>query len=192
AGRERTPFVVLSADATADTLRAADQAGARAFLTKPVVVARLLDALADIALGVSTPVPIPLARSDKEDSSEVISRQVIEELAELQLGEDFLLLFIDECMRDAVKCIGELEKTALVEQWDAFRDQCHALKGVASNMGAIRLAAVASDAMRMGNWELSREWRPKIRGMREQLEAARVALRQPSLKNRSEMEPDRR
>lgn len=192
AGRERTPFVVLSADATAETLRAADQAGARAFLTKPVVVGRLLDTLADIALGVSTSVPKAYTRTHTEESSDVISRQVLEELDELQLGDDFLQLFIDECMRDAVMCIGELEKAASAEQWDGFRDQCHALKGVASNMGAIRLAAVASDAMRMGNWELSREWRPKIRGMREQLESARTALRQPALKNRSEMEPDRR
>ena len=52
AGRERTPFVVLSADATAGTMRAADQAGARAFLTKPIVVGKLLDTLADIAFGV--------------------------------------------------------------------------------------------------------------------------------------------
>lgn len=192
AGGERTPFVVLSADATADTLRAADQAGARAFLTKPVVVGRLLDTLADIALGVSTSVLKTSLRNDSNDTADVISRQVIEELDELQLGDDFLMLFIDECMRDAVKCIGELEKSAAAEQWDPFRDQCHALKGVASNMGAIRLAAVASDAMRLGNWELSREWRAKIRGMREQLESARSALRQPVQKNRSEMEPDRR
>ncbi len=192
AGRERTPFVVLSADATADTLRAADQAGARAFLTKPVIVGRLLDTLADIALGVNMSTTKVHARDDNEVANEVISRQVIEELEELQLGEDFLALFIDECMRDAVKCIADLEKSASAERWDAFRDLCHALKGVASNMGAIRLAAVASDAMRTGNWEIARDWRSKIRGMREELESARGALRQRSLNVRSEMEPDRR
>jgi len=192
AGRERTPFVVLSADAAADTLRAADHAGARAFLTKPVVVSRLLDTLSDIALGVSAAVPkaYPTGRLDAAD--EVISRQVLDELDELQLGDEFLVLFVDECLRDAMKCIGDLEKTATATQWDAFRDQCHALKGVASNMGAVKLAAAASDSMRMDNWELSREWRAKIQGLREHLERARTALKTPVAANRSEMEPDLR
>lgn len=61
-------------------------------------------------------------------------------------------------------------------QWDAFRDGCHALKGVAGNMGAVHLAATASDTMRLGNWQLPREWKPRVRLLREQLEAARAAL----------------
>jgi two-component system sensor histidine kinase RpfC len=102
------------------------------------------------------------------------------------------VLFIDECMRDSLKCIADLEKTGQAEHWDAFRDQCHALKGVASNMGATRLAAAASEAMRSGNWELSREWRQRILGLREQLEKARGALKARPGQVRSEMEPDRR
>ena len=50
-----------------------------------------------------------------------------------------MALFIDECMRDALKTIGELEKSGKTANWDMFRDQCHALKGVAGNMGAMRL-----------------------------------------------------
>jgi len=107
----------------------------------------------------------------------VISRNVIEELAELHLGGDFLGLFIDECLRDALKSIAELERTAAAQQWDMFRDHCHALKGVAGNMGAVRLAAAASETMKLGNWQLPREWRQRIRGLREQLELARTALK---------------
>lgn len=191
AGRERTPFVVLSADATADTLWSAERAGARAFLTKPIVVGKLLDTLADIALGVSTEMLRPPVREDARDD-EVVSREVLEELGELHLGDEFIVLFIDECMRDSLKCIADLEKTGQAEHWDAFRDQCHALKGVASNMGATRLAAAASEAMRSGNWELSREWRQRILGLREQLEKARGALKARPGQVRSEMEPDRR
>src|SRR5262249_49900134 len=51
AGHDLTPFIVLSADATATTVRECEQAGARMFLTKPVAVNRLLEALADVALG---------------------------------------------------------------------------------------------------------------------------------------------
>jgi two-component system, sensor histidine kinase RpfC len=186
-----TPFIVLSADATALTVRACEQAGARAFLTKPIVIGRLLDSLADIALG-STDSQIKPAQVVAEAEAEsVISRNVIEELAELRLGNDFLGLFLDECLRDALKSISELEKTGAAAQWDLFRDHCHALKGVAGNMGAVRLAAAASETMKLGNWLVAREWRQRIRGLREQLELARVALKTPSANVDAERGPDR-
>ena len=186
-----TPFIVLSADATASTVRACEQAGARAFLTKPIVVSRLLDSLADIALGSSDSQLKPAqVAAEAEAAESVISRNVIEELAELRLGNDFLGLFIDECLRDALKSISELEKSGAATQWDMFRDHCHALKGVAGNMGAVRLAAAASETMKLGNWQVAREWRQRIRGLREQLELARVALKAPSASVDAERGPD--
>ena len=178
AGRTLTPFIVLSADATTTTLRQCEQAGARAFLTKPISITRLLDTLAEIAgavgqerVGMTNP-----AVAHREDISAVIAPDVLRELGELQLGPDFLALFVAECLRDALTIIGELEKTGLAGRWDAFRDACHALKGVAGNMGAVQLAASASEAMRLGNWQLPREWRERVRRLREQLENARASL----------------
>jgi two-component system sensor histidine kinase RpfC len=190
--QQLTPFIVLSADATASTVRACEQAGARAFLTKPIAVNRLLDSLADIALGSSeTQIKPAQVVAEAQAAENVISRNVLEELKELQLGNDFLALFLDECMRDALKSIGELEKTGAAAQWDMFRDHCHALKGVAGNMGAVRLASVASEAMRLGNWQLAREWRQRIKAGREQLEVARIALKSASASESAERGPDR-
>jgi len=191
-GQALTPFIVLSADATAVTVRACEQAGARAFLTKPIVVGRLLDALADVALGTSDSQIKPTQVVAEAQAAEtVISRNVLEELAELHLGGDFLGLFLDECLRDALKSISELERTGAAAQWDLFRDHCHALKGVAGNMGAVQLAAAASDMMRLGNWQFPREWRHRIRGLREHLERARVALKAPVGTSEAERGPDR-
>ena len=191
--QQLTPFIVLSADATASTVRACEQAGARAFLTKPIAVNRLLDALADVALGASSESQIKPAQvvAEAEAAETVISRNVLEELKELQLGNDFLSLFLDECLRDALKSIGELERTGASTSWDAFRDHCHALKGVAGNMGAVRLAGVASETMRLGNWQLAREWRPRIKMLREQLEVARAALKMAAASQEAERGPDR-
>src|SRR5690606_899859 len=47
AGGPRTPSIVLSADATPQASEQATEAGARAFLTKPVAVARLLETIAE-------------------------------------------------------------------------------------------------------------------------------------------------
>ncbi len=191
AGRERTPFIVLSADATAATLRAADRAGARAFLTKPIAVGKLLDTLADIAFGEAIELPAPVAPIEEDASGgAIISHRVLDELDELKLGTEFLVLFLDECLRDSLKCIGDLDTTAEAGQWDAFRDHCHALKGVAGNMGAVKLAAAASELMRLGNWELARDWPVRIAGLREQLGKARAALRAAKMPVGSEVEPD--
>ncbi|MFX8242794.1 response regulator, partial [Acinetobacter baumannii] len=46
----RTPVIVYSADVTPEAMRACEQAGAWAFLPKPVATQRLLDALAEIAV----------------------------------------------------------------------------------------------------------------------------------------------
>jgi two-component system sensor histidine kinase RpfC len=179
AGRTHTPFIVLSADATATTMRECEQAGARAYLSKPVVLDRLFEALCDVASDGTRPAGMSAGVQGSAAASPVgatISPQVIEDLAELQLGDDFVGLFVGECLSDAQRTIGEMEDHAASGQWDAFRDGCHALKGVAGNMGAVQLAASASDAMRLGNWQLPREWKPRLRLLREQLEAARAAL----------------
>lgn len=192
-GHEPTPFIMLSADATATSMRESELAGVRAFLTKPIVLTRLLDALADVALARAEPEPLsaPVNAAPRGEADAVISRVVLEELAELQLGPGFVDLFVDECLRDALKTIGELERSGAAAQWDAFRDQCHALKGVSGNVGAVRLASAASEAMKLGNWQLPREWRQRVRQLREQLEAARSALRSvPVASGSASGEPD--
>jgi two-component system sensor histidine kinase RpfC len=182
AGRALTPFIVLSADATATTVRDCEQAGARAFLSKPIALNRLLEAVSDIANAGSgaanDSMPVTVSRASQGSTGAApISSIVLDELAELQLGPDFVGLFVGECLRDALGIIADLEKSGAAARWDNFRDGCHALKGVAGNMGAVQLAAAASDTMRLGNWQLPREWQVRIRLLREQLEVARAAFR---------------
>jgi two-component system sensor histidine kinase RpfC len=195
AGQDLTPFIVLSADATATTVRECEQAGAWSFLTKPIAFARLLEALADVALARPDSESLPPTQAGSgrvaRGMGAVISRMVLEELAELQLGRGFVGLFVEECLRDALKTIGDLERSGAAAQWDAFRDQCHALKGVAGNVGALQLASAASDAMKLGNWQLPREWQPRVRQLREQLEAARLALKSSMSADKMDREPDR-
>jgi len=177
AGRTPTPFVVLSADATATTIRECELAGARAFLSKPIVVDRLFETLAEIA-GVP---PSGVAASTTSGSAPVsdgapIAPNVLQELVELDLGDGFVGLFMDECLHDARGALAEMAVHAAAGNWDSFRDECHALKGVAGNMGAVRLARLAADGMRMANWQLPREWRDTLLRMNEELDSARIAL----------------
>jgi two-component system sensor histidine kinase RpfC len=175
-GRQRTPFIVLSADATSETIRESELAGARKFLSKPVAAHALLDTLAEISSGESASNAPAATSVVVQGGVDVISRATIDELRDLNLDGDFMKLFVGECMRDAVKCMAELDANGMAAQWDKYRDTCHALKGVASNIGALRLASTASDAMKLPSWQLSRDWRARTKLLREQLEAARSTL----------------
>lgn len=190
AGRKRTPFIVLTADATAEAQVECERAGAYAFMTKPVMVDRLLEKLAEIAEGVapgSTTTVAPLApASDKS----IISQHILDELREMGLGEEFVQRFLTECARDARKCVADLEIAGAAGHWEVFRDACHGLKGAAGNMGAVRLADNASEGMRMPSDQLLREWRGMINLLRQQLEQALTALRERGDLARYEAESD--
>ena len=57
-----------------------------------------------------------------------------------------------------------------------MRDHAHALKGVSSNLGLVRLASASSEWMRLPEWQLTREWRVRLSVLRERLAQGRAAL----------------
>jgi two-component system sensor histidine kinase RpfC len=176
-GGSHTPVVVLSADVTPESIQRCQQAGAHAFLPKPVVASRLLDTLAEIsAPGQAAPPPQPLRFDLPPLQDNVFDAGVLEELTGLGMGEDFEREFIAQCLRDAEGCLEMLGQAGEAEQWDALRDHAHALKGVASNLGLVRLAADSSEVMRLAAWQLSREWRQRLQGLRDRLVQGRAAL----------------
>ena len=173
----RTPVVVLSADVTPESIQRCREAGAYSFLPKPVVAARLLDTLADIAAPGQAPAPPQPFRFELSPLQDnVFDAAVLEELSGLGMGEDFEREFIAQCLRDAEGCLDMLGQAGEAEEWDALRDHAHALKGVASNLGLVRLAADSSEVMRLAAWQLSREWRQRLQGLRDRLAQGRAAL----------------
>lgn len=178
AGAPRTPVIVLSADVTPESIASCRKAGAHAFLAKPVVASKLLDLLSDLSTPggrvqaeseplFSTPLPV---RDDGLDT------EVLDELATLGLGDDFVTRFLGQCLDDASACLRGIEETGVAEQWGAMRDQAHALKGVASNMGLMQLAATSGDLMRVAEWQLRRDWRQRLQTLHEQFAIGREAL----------------
>lgn len=175
-GGKRTPVIVLTADVTPEAIQQCAQAGARAFLPKPVVAARLLDTLAEVATSGQASTPQPTARVELPVGDDDFDPGVLEELGSLGMGETFVREFIAQCLRDADNCLGQLEKSGEAGDWNAVRDHAHALKGVSSNLGLVRLAAASSEWMRLPEWQLTREWRPRLTALRERMAQGRAAL----------------
>src|SRR3546814_14167589 len=79
----------------------------------------------------------------------LISQHILDELREMGLGEEFVQRFLVECVRDARKFLADLDVAGRKASWEEFRDACHALKGAAGHMGALRLAHTPAEGMRM-------------------------------------------
>lgn len=178
-GQRATPMVILSADATSETARQCEQAGAFAYLSKPIAVNRLLDILAEISGRAVDPDQLVAEREPAREELPIIERSVLDQLAGLKLGDGFIGMFVQECLRDASKALAEVERTASAGMWAEYREHCHALKGVAANMGAVRFAAAAELAMRASPTVLPVEWRSYVHQLRCEQENARKALSTP-------------
>ncbi|HJW45856.1 MAG TPA: ATP-binding protein [Lysobacter sp.] len=172
----RTPVLILSADVTPDSIQACQQAGARAFLSKPVAAARLLDALAEIASNGRLGAQLVAVRQEIPVTDGIFDSSVLDELDALGMGESFEREFIAQCMRDAEGCLRALASAGESEDWDRVREQAHALKGVASNLGLVKVASVSGEAMRLPNWQLGKEWRRRRDDMQEGMQQGRAAL----------------
>lgn len=179
AGAERrTPVIVLSADVTPESIRRCEQAGAHAFMAKPLVVTRLLDTLAEIATTGKVSVADQTGRLPVPAIDEVLDASVLDEFAALGMGQDFEREFVGQCLSDAQNCLRLLEQHGQHERWDQMREQAHALKGVAGNVGLVRLSSAGGEIMQLADWQVAREWRQRLSGLRERLDQGRIALSQ--------------
>lgn len=174
-GSRRTPLIALATDISPETRRRALQAGVGSLLGRPLVAAELLDALAAVADEGAAAQSQPAPRTVREAA--VLDETVLAELAALRLGGDFVQQFVDQCLRDAARCLADVEACALRADWDGVRDACQAAKGVAGNMGATQLAAGCGEGLRPARHDLPRTWQSYLRALHDHL--ARVRQRVP-------------
>ena len=175
-GHARTPVVVLSADATPESVQACKDAGARAFIAKPFAVAKLLDGIAEIALGGAVTTPVEEPRTAALGSDEVLDPSVLDEFAAIGMGTAFEADFVGQCVADARMVLARMRRAGEQGDWDQVHDQAHAMKGVAGNLGLIQLAAHAGQMMRMTGFELARDWRRHCDTLAERLRRGEQAL----------------
>jgi two-component system sensor histidine kinase RpfC len=174
-GAPRTPVLVLSADVTPESIQQCTQAGAHTFFGKPVVPVRLLDTLADIAVNNGLRGRAPVVQPALVAAG-VLDTGVLDELASLGMGESFEQEFIRQCLADAKQCVAVATEAGERGDWVLLREQAHAIKGVASNLGLVRVAYRAGEVMHMADWQLKSEWRERIKLIRTAIKEGRQAL----------------
>lgn len=174
----RTPVVVVSADASPEAAQTCRDAGARAFITKPFTAAQLLDTIAGIVAGEA-----PAAASAEParallhaSGEQVLDASVLDEFAALGMGKAFELEFVGQCMADARVALARMQSAGEAGDWDQYREQAHALKGVAGNLGLLQCASLSGALMRMTGFELARDWQRHSQALVQRLRQGEQAL----------------
>lgn len=178
-GRSRTPVVIISADATPEAVKACTDAGAKAFITKPFSVARLLDTIAGIVAGEGESIAAApeTPRAQLHASTEqVLDPSVLDEFASLGMGKAFEADFIGQCVTDARVALAKMQHAGEAEDWEALREQAHALKGIAGNLGLVQVARLSSLMMQMTGFELGRDWQRHLAILIQRLRHGEQAL----------------
>jgi two-component system sensor histidine kinase RpfC len=144
------PVIMLTADATPEARQSCEQAGADAFLTKPVNSRALLEKVAQLSAGLAIDAESESERN--EVNNELLDEEAVRQL--IGLGDaHFLQTLVASFKHDAQKHI-KLIKTHCHDDYLTFRESLHALKGSATEMSAYKLAARCASAEKVKPDEL--------------------------------------
>jgi len=181
-GRPRIPVIMLSADATPESRREAFEAGADAFLPKPIEARRLLDEVLAVSAErregekalEAQDAAAPRAGSPAEPP--VINTETLRHLQELGSDASFLKKLCSVFFADNALLLGRMEAAVAARNFGEFRSQVHALKGSSTSMGTDRLTRLCTQMDACADGELRLQGPKVLRMFSDELAAARREL----------------
>lgn len=164
--QSRLPVVILTANVTLEAQQESADAGADAYLAKPVTAAQLLGELerlirdTEVTVLATHPAAARGERPEAAQSAEnsvVIETGILAELDRLYDDPRELERVIGEYEAEGRALIEKAAQACATRNYAAFCDILHALKGNAANVGAVKLAQICREAEAAGMVEFIRE-----------------------------------
>ena len=149
------PVIMLTADATCESMESCRLAGASVYLTKPIDTRHLLDTIAQIAeirqdVSKNNVVYPPGAQASTQA---ILDEQALYALSQLG-GDDFVGDVTKGFIQDGHHLVAEIQKSVAQRDYPHFQDMVHALKGSAGQLGCTLLALACSEAERLKPYDL--------------------------------------
>ena len=150
----RLPVIMLTADATPEAREVSLAAGANRFLTKPIDARGLLECIASLSKNIrkTKATKKPAVQRDSRTQvrstyaeSEWFDNIVLHELDVLGDDPDFVRSLLKNFEKEGSQHVLNLKK-AMYDDYLDYRDNLHALKGSATELGANRLVDVCQEA----------------------------------------------
>ena len=101
---------------------------------------------------------------------------MLRELAQACSKRAFVDEFARGSLRDAAIALDRLAAAAERGHWDEVHERAHAIKGIAANVGAVRVAAGADLVMRRTEAAPPPAWRDEVQQLRAAMQAALAGL----------------
>jgi two-component system sensor histidine kinase RpfC len=184
-GLERLPIVILSADVTPEARRECLEAGADAFLSKPVEAARLLEQIQAMVAGKAGEVPQPaveqVARAPRPGAGAsepvpAVNMETLSHLEELGSSPAFIEKLIGVYLADSTALLGKVEGALANRNVQEFRAHLHAMKGSSASMGTDRLTSLCTQLGKLSDAELRLQATGLYKSVSAELAAARAEL----------------
>ena len=179
ADRDRAPIAALTADATEEMQRRCHDAGMIACITKPIEPDRLIawiDAFAANRTGSIN----PMANDSQPMLADAVDPTPIDNRALHDLkslgGDDFVSEIVDQFLGDAASVLKNLHSAVAEGDVQKFRDEAHALRSCAANVGAQTVYKLCLEWRAIDARELAIEGEMRIRRLESEFERAREAL----------------
>lgn len=148
------PIIMLTADAREDAEAASKAAGADAFLTKPISSHALIEIIAKL-IEYKNQDSISSTTHKEPPGKYIIDEAVLENLALMGGGQSFVRDLIESFNEDSQRSIAEIERALHAEDFGAWHNHLHMLKGGASDLGAQELASKCAEAERIKPFEIT-------------------------------------
>jgi two-component system, sensor histidine kinase RpfC len=179
-GRERLPVIILSADATPATKREALEAGADAFLPKPIEALRLLEEIQTLCAAAAERSPAADSAQGRAakgpETVPVINFETIDHLRELGSSVSFVEKLIRVFIADNSTLLGRVEQTLAARNYHELRSHLHAMKGSSASMGTDRLTRLCTSYDKLSDAELRLQAPSLLRTLTEELATVRAEL----------------
>lgn len=178
-----TPFLVLTANATAEARQACLDAGIQAFQTKPIAPAELLRTTADLVQRSiqseqkSNRDRLPTMPATAKPASPILVEPTLQELAQLGGGDEFVNDLVEGFLADGEQLLANLDQALAQRDWSRLREQAHALKGCSASIGAEALSRTAGALMKVTPDMLRDNGGVELAEIRQQFAATRDTLR---------------
>ena len=161
---DQLPVIMLTADATPEAREASLSAGANRFLTKPIDARGLLECIASLSKNIrkakaSKPTSKLESRRHLQSNfveSEWYDHFVLHELDILGDDPDFIKTLLSNFESEGLRHIEYL-KQAIQDDYLEYREQLHALKGSATELGAGKLVQTCQEAEDLKPYDMASE-----------------------------------
>lgn len=179
----RMPVVILTANATIEAKRECEEAGADAYLTKPIDSYSLLETIARLTStsnkqAADAPKPV-INRSPQKPAgnAQLFNENTLHHLRLLgEENDNFLDSVLRGYFSEGEQLLQSMNSALLNREYTVFKELAHALKGSSGNVGAETVYELCLEIMRASHSDLQVSANDRMKKLQESFSATRLAL----------------